>query len=197
MSPSESCSAIVSATMGPLSSPKRTVANRVNATKPRTLRLTSALTETMCEAIRAGVRPEVAAAMNGIPSSTYFEWMAKAREPDARPLLRDLRDSVEIALAVWEAGDALLIGKAARQDNPGEWAAAAWRLERRLPSVYGKRMQVQQEITHEVIVTTSAWEELASRMLERLAAFPDALAAISDVLPGAVLDGEIVAEIEA
>ena len=38
-------------------------------------------------------------------------------------------------MAEWEARDVLLIGEAAKED----WHAAAWRLERRLPKVYGKR----------------------------------------------------------
>ena len=40
-----------------------------------------------------------------------------------------------MALAEWESRDVLLIGEAAKSD----WRAAAWRLERRLPAVYGRR----------------------------------------------------------
>lgn len=120
-------------------------ANRQNARKPRRLRLTGELITAMATAIRAGVRPEIAALMNGVPRRTYFEWMEKARRPDARPLLVDLLEQVEMALAEWEAADVLQIGQAARKAGDGEWQAAAWRLERRLPSVYGRR--TQQEVT--------------------------------------------------
>ena len=57
------------------------------------------------------------------------------RAADADPLYAEFVEQVEVALAEWEARDVLLIGEAAKSD----WHAAAWRLERRLPKVYGKR----------------------------------------------------------
>lgn len=140
--------------------PKRAAAQRANAKKPRTLRLTTEFTLAICELIRAGVRPEIAAAMQGVPRRTYFEWMEKARQPGARALLVELMDGVEVALAEWEAGDALLIGQAARKENPGEWQAAAWRLERRLPSVYGKSSK------QEIIVQARPFVDVAKLTLE-------------------------------
>ena len=66
-------------------------ANRINARKPRKLRaLNGEFIDELCEAIRAGVRPEVAAPLNGVPSRTFEEWMPKARQPGARPLLVEL-----------------------------------------------------------------------------------------------------------
>jgi transposase len=89
----------------------------------------------ICDAIRAGVRPEVAAVYNGVGARSYYRWMQLGRAADADPVYTEFVDEVELALAEWEARDVLLIGEAAKSD----WHAAAWRLERRLPKVYGKR----------------------------------------------------------
>jgi hypothetical protein len=106
-----------------------------NAAGGAPLKLTPELTGTICDAVRAGVRPEVAAVYNGIGARSYYRWMAQGRASDADPLFVEFVEAVELALAEWEARDTLLIGEAAKSD----WRAAAWRLERRLPKVYGKR----------------------------------------------------------
>src|SRR5438128_2338845 len=89
----------------------------------------------ICEAIRAGIRPETAAVYCGISARSYYRWMAQGRAADADPVYAAFVEAVELALAEWEARDVLLVGEAAKND----WRAAAWRLERRLPKVYGKR----------------------------------------------------------
>jgi len=99
----------------------------VKLTEERQLRI--------CEAIRAGVRPEAAAVYCGVSARSYYRWMQLGRAADADPIYEEFVAAVEVALAEWEARDVLLIGEAAKTD----WHAAAWRLERRLPKVYGKR----------------------------------------------------------
>jgi hypothetical protein len=89
----------------------------------------------ICDAIRAGVRPEIAAVYNGVAARSYYRWMALGRAAGAEPSYLEFVEAVELALAEWEARDVLLIGEAAK----GDWHAAAWRLERRLPKVYGRR----------------------------------------------------------
>jgi hypothetical protein len=89
----------------------------------------------ICDAIRAGVRPEIAAVYNGVGARTYYRWMQLGRAADAESVYVEFVEAVEVSLAEWEARDVLLIGEAAKED----WHAAAWRLERRLPKVYGKR----------------------------------------------------------
>lgn len=98
-------------------------------------KLTAASGECICTAVRAGIRPEVAARYCGTSPRSYYRWMALGRASDADPLHADFAEAVEQALAEWEARDILIIGEAAKND----WHAAAWRLERRLPKVYGKR----------------------------------------------------------
>jgi hypothetical protein len=99
------------------------------------LKLTPERLAAICDAIRAGVRPEIAAVYNGVGARSYYRWMQLGRAADADPIYAEFVSAVELALAEWEARDVLLIGEAAKSD----WHAAAWRLERRLPKVYGKR----------------------------------------------------------
>jgi len=99
------------------------------------LKLTADRQALICDAVRAGVRPEVAAVYNGVGARSYYRWMALGRAADAEPVYVAFVEAVELALAEWEARDVLLIGEAAKED----WHAAAWRLERRLPKGYGKR----------------------------------------------------------
>jgi hypothetical protein len=89
----------------------------------------------LCDAIRAGVPPETAAAYAGIDESTFYRWLQRGRVADADPLYAEFAEQVRLALAEWETRDILLIGEAAKSD----WRAAAWRLERRLPKRYGRR----------------------------------------------------------
>jgi hypothetical protein len=99
------------------------------------LKLTAERTARICDAIRAGVRPETAAVFNGVGARSYYRWMSLGRAADAEPVYAQFVEDVELALAEWETRDVLLIGEAAKSD----WHAAAWRLERRLPKEYGKR----------------------------------------------------------
>jgi len=99
------------------------------------LKLTLERQTRICDAVRAGVRPEVAAVYCGIGARTYYRWMQLGRGTDAAASYLEFVEAVELALAEWEARDVLIIGEAAKED----WHAAAWRLERRLPKVYGKR----------------------------------------------------------
>ena len=99
------------------------------------LKLTAERRAGICDAIAAGVRPEIAAMGNGFGSRTYYRWMQLGRAVDGEAVYAEFVEAVEAALAEWEARDVLLIGEAAKTD----WHAAAWRLERRLPKVYGRR----------------------------------------------------------
>lgn len=110
-------------------------ARRRDAVTGAPLKLTPERQAGISDAIRAGVRPEIAAVYNGVGARTYYRWMQLGRAADAEPVYLEFVDAVEVALAEWEARDVLLIGEAAKED----WHAAAWRLERRLPKVYGKR----------------------------------------------------------
>jgi hypothetical protein len=110
-------------------------AEKTPANGGATLKLTAERQSSICDAIRAGIRPEVAAVYSGVGARTYYRWMQIGRAADGELVYVEFVEAVELALAEWEARDVLLIGEAAK----GDWHAAAWRLERRLPKVYGKR----------------------------------------------------------
>jgi hypothetical protein len=110
-------------------------ANRARHPGGRPTKLTPERQTMIVDAIRGGVPPETAAAYAGIDESTFYRWLRRGRGEDPEPLYATFAAEVQTALAEWEIRDVLLIGDAAR----GDWRAAAWRLERRLPKRYGRR----------------------------------------------------------
>jgi hypothetical protein len=100
--------------------------------------------------------------------------MAQGRAENAEPCFVDFVEQVELALPEWEARDTLLIGEAAKSD----WRAAAWRLERRLPQVYGRRERHEIANADEDSFRTSAApsfdpEKLSVAELEQLLALTE------------------------
>lgn len=110
-------------------------------------------------AVRAGNYIETAAAYAGVNKSTLYDWLKRgAREKDrlaANPRARvrkkelpfvEFSNAVEKALADAEVRDVSLIAQAADE----YWQAAAWRLERKFPDRWGKRVDVKQDVKQEV-----------------------------------------------
>ena len=111
----------------------------------RPLRLTDAVAETVCGALKEGAYAEEAAAMAGIGRSTYYMWLSKGRVARSRreedlPVsvtdqgFLDFLDSVERASVAPEMEALRIIHRAA---EGGSWRAAAWFLERRYPHKWG------------------------------------------------------------
>ena len=105
--------------------------------------------EKIVQAIKAGNYIETAAAYAGISKSTLYDWLKRGEREKQRvaknPRYRirksekiyvEFSDAVEKALAEAEVRDVLLIGKAAEE----QWQAAAWRLERKFPDRWGRRV---------------------------------------------------------
>ena len=105
--------------------------------------------EKIIQAIKAGNYMETAAAYAGISKSTLYDWLKRGEREKQRvaknPRYRirksekiyvDFSDAVEKALAEAEVRDVLLISKAAEE----QWQAAAWRLERKFPDRWGRRV---------------------------------------------------------
>lgn len=101
-------------------------------------------------AIRAGATHEAAAAHAGIGSTTFYRWMDRGRTEDERILngekplpeeapYREIWESVQKAQADAEIRNIAVIQNAA---STGTWQAAAWWLERRMPSKYARRVEV-------------------------------------------------------
>jgi hypothetical protein len=108
--------------------------------------LTPALVDQVTDRLRHGVSMEAAAALCGASKSSLFAWIRKGaaeweahdEDPDWQPsTYAQLSMAVECALSDWEAELLKCIRHAA--DDPRQWVAAAWLLERRLPHIYGRR----------------------------------------------------------
>ncbi len=84
----------------------------------------------------AGDSYEAACQLTGIGMTTFARWMKEGR--DARPgtLAKAFFDSMELASAQAEHHHIMCIRKCA---SAGDWRASAWWLERRRPSIYGRR----------------------------------------------------------
>lgn len=97
------------------------------------------IVQRICDVVAAGAPLETAAAYAGVSRASFHAWMRKGREPNAEPRFAEFVERMDLALAQWEVRDLAIIGKAAEE----QWQAAAWRLERRKPEVYGRRSRVE------------------------------------------------------
>jgi hypothetical protein len=103
---------------------------------------TDEIQEKICNALRAGNYIEAAAPYAGISKDTFYKWLrhgaeAKRKTPKAiihQPFIK-LADAVEKAMAEAEVRDVATIAKA----SSSQWQAAAWKLERKYPSRWGRK----------------------------------------------------------
>lgn len=87
------------------------------------------------DAVRLGSTYRLAAAYAGISHETYANWL------DSKP---------EFFAAVKEAEGVAVVGwlaKIEKAANDGNWQAAAWKLERRLPEDFGRKDRQSVELT--------------------------------------------------
>lgn len=118
----------------------------------RPTKLTSEVQHRIVQAIQAGNYMETAAAYAGINKTTLYDWLRRgAREKErleknSRARMRKAEapyvkfsNAVEKALAEAEMRDVMIIGKAAAE----QWQAAAWRLERKFPQRWGRRVAIE------------------------------------------------------
>ena len=104
----------------------------------RPTKLTPALQQKICEAVRAGNYLQTAAAFAGVHKTTLHRWLRFGAE-EQRGQYHEFAQAVEKAQADSEARDVALIAKAAGE---GVWQAAAWRLERKFPDRWGRRDRI-------------------------------------------------------
>lgn len=100
----------------------------------RPSKLTDDRVERILQALRAGNYLETAARYAGIGETTLHEW--RHRYPE-------FRVAVEKARADAEARNVAVIQQAAAQT----WQAAAWWLERSFPARWGRRVEVDAQVT--------------------------------------------------
>jgi transposase len=105
--------------------------------------ITAEKVDKILQAVRIGVSLEAAAGNAGVPKRTFFDWLARGREPNAKKIYRDLADQIEEALASFETTALARITKAGEE----HWQADAWRLERKFPDRYARRTKVESNVT--------------------------------------------------
>lgn len=92
-------------------------------------------------AILLGATYELAAQYAGISADTFDRWRSKARTAKPGTPLATLRDRLREAEGKAAVTWLRQIEKAAKEGN---WNAAAWKLERRYPELYGRVIQKQE-----------------------------------------------------
>ena len=95
----------------------------------RRTKYTPEVVQRLTDALQLGATYELACNYAGISYETFNEWR-KAK--------------VEFSDAVQKAEGVAVIGWLAKIENAandGEWTAAAWKLERRYPQQYGRKVQ--------------------------------------------------------
>jgi hypothetical protein len=102
---------------------------------------TPEIVERICQLIRAGNSPDLAAEATGIGRATFFRWQANKRP---------FRLAVEQARAEAEA---ILVGRVQKAAQAGSWRAACWLLERQWPERWAAlpdRVKVDLELDKEL-----------------------------------------------
>lgn len=101
---------------------------------PRPTKLTSDTQQKITQAIQMGATYEHAAQYAGITYETFNEWMKKGQS--GKKGFSEFSEAVKIA-----EGRAVIgwLAKIEAAANGGNWQAAAWKLERRYPEIYGKQ----------------------------------------------------------
>lgn len=112
-------------------------------------KLTDEIAERICQAVRTGATIEGAAAYAGVARQTFFDWLRRGRQPNARNPYKKLAADLEEALGVVEVANIGRIAKAGQD----EWTANAWILERRFPDKYGRRTRVDGQIQVQAMPT--------------------------------------------
>lgn len=121
----------------------------------RPTKLTEELQKTVCDALRAGNYVETASAYAGISKDTLYAWLKKGARSKSG-IYKKFSDAVKIAEASADVRDVATIAQHAQTN----WQAAAWRLERKHPSQWGRkdRMEVAGDQSAPVIVQV-VWPE--------------------------------------
>jgi hypothetical protein len=101
--------------------------------------------EAIVLSVRKGNYVETAAEAVGITATTFYRWMERGEadvENDVKSVFSEFCEAIKRAKAESEAIDLDHIADAA---GKGNWQAAAWRLERRFPTKWGKQDKLQLE----------------------------------------------------
>ena len=105
----------------------------------RPTKLTPARQEQFCQYLRDGNYLESSAYAIGVTPQTIYNWLNEGYEQNSGAQ-RSFFDAVKKSAALAEI-DALAIAKAGKHN----WQSAAWFLERRYPTRYGRREYIQDD----------------------------------------------------
>lgn len=100
--------------------------------------LTPPVREKILQALSLGNSRKQAAAFAGIGESTFRRWLQRGRE-EPEGVFREFRESVLEAEARAQIAAMACVTKAIRD---GDWKAAAWMLERRVPEQFAPRSRL-------------------------------------------------------
>lgn len=101
----------------------------------RKLKLTKEFIEQAVKLLEAGNYQKHVAQALGVAEETWYRWLREG-EQGQHPLKREFYESVKRAEARAIARNVALVQRAAQEGN---WQAAAWWLERKFPSEWGKK----------------------------------------------------------
>ena len=110
-------------------------------TMARPRKLNSKVILAISTAVRLGAPRELAAKYGGVAVSTLFGWLQRARAGDGDDLEMELLEAVTKA-----EGDAVVgwLGVIEKAAGNGSWQAAAWKLERLHPKLFGRSFARQE-----------------------------------------------------
>lgn len=158
----------------PKSSKSTTMVIDANPGKGRVSKLTPEVQETVCRLVREGNYLSTAARAAGICDATRILWMNKAKEEVGCGITSSIY--IDFFVAVQEAEAVaqrqLLCQVAQAAQEPKLWGAAAWILERRWASMFGRNDKTKLEVTgadgdsikHEVKVNVVRVEDIAQAL---------------------------------
>jgi len=115
----------------------------------------------ICQGIRVGMTYAMAAQYGGVTYESFRIWCRRGehgRAPYAA-FLASVKTAEAQAVAMW-------LSRVEEAAQNGEWQAAAWKLERRYPRDYGRRVE---EITGRVEVVTDGVRDRLAGKLDDLA----------------------------
>lgn len=109
-------------------------------------KLTPTLVDAICGSIAKGNYAATACAGVGLNRRTYYRWLQLGHEKPDGPY-GEFERRVRLAEAEREENLVEMIADAAKGkgDEPGDWRAAAWMLERMLPEKYGPHATIRHE----------------------------------------------------
>ena len=123
------------------------------------------------QAIQLGATYELAAHYAGISEALFYRWMNQKVE-----FVESVQKASGTAAMVW-------LAKIEQAATDGEWTAAAWKLERRYPKMYGRTVQ-QVEHSGSIDISSLAAQRKAAL---RAGIAPDAMERWADELAGEVV----------